>query len=169
MVPFVNSLMLTLRPASSDDEPFLRALIGEIVADDLGAHSWPEAMREPLVDIQYRARRQGLRATYPDGAERIVLLDNVPVGWVVTARLSDCLVLADIAILRTHRGRGFGAGLIRDLQSEAAGASLPLRLSVVRQNPARLLYERLGFAITGGDEIRYSMQWQANPDPQPPV
>ncbi len=160
--------MITLRPVTPDDEPFLRTLIGEVVVDELGAQAWPEAVRMPLVDMQYRARCQGLRATYADAAERLVLLETEAIGWIVTARTPDCFVLADIAILRVHRGGGIGGGLIRDFQSEAANAGVPVRLSVVRQNPARRLYERLGFEVIGSDEIRYSMQWMPNPRQQPP-
>ena len=53
--------------------------------------------------------------------------------------------MIDIALLPDHRGRGIGARLLRDVLHEATAAGLPVRLSVERSNPARSLYERLGF------------------------
>ena len=51
------------------------------------------------------------------------------------------------------------AGLIRDLQSEAERQGLPLNLQVLQGNPARRLYERLGFAATGETETHIMMSW----------
>jgi hypothetical protein len=35
---------------------------------------------------------------------------------------------------------------------------IPVRLQVLKVNPARQLYERLGFCVTGGDEFRHQME-----------
>lgn len=45
--------------------------------------------------------------------------------------------------------RGLGGEIIPSVLREAAQRSVPVRLQVLRQNPARQLYERLGFHIVG--------------------
>jgi hypothetical protein len=35
-------------------------------------------------------------------------------------------------------------------------------LQVLKVNPARRLYERLGFCETGADDTHYQMAWEAN-------
>jgi hypothetical protein len=49
------------------------------------------------------------------------------------------------------------------LQAEAERTARLLRLSVVRTSAAARLYDKLGFRVTGGDEIRYAMEWRARP------
>jgi hypothetical protein len=58
-------MQISRRPLTADDEPFIKRLIDELVADELGARPWPDAARVPLLDIQYRARRQGFRDAFP--------------------------------------------------------------------------------------------------------
>ena len=82
---------------------------------------------------------------------------------MVTARDAESIRVVDIALLAQERGQGLGTACIRDLQAEAERTARTLRLSVVRMNAAARLYERLGFRVTGGDEIRYAMEWRARP------
>jgi ribosomal protein S18 acetylase RimI-like enzyme len=156
-------MQVSRRPLTVDDEPFIKRLIAEVVADELGARLWPDAARVPLVDIQYRARRQGFHDAFPDATEEIVQRDGEAAGWLVTARDAESIRVVDIALLPQERGQGLGTACIRDLQDEAERTARLLRLSVVRMNAAARLYERLGFQITGGDEIRYAMEWRARP------
>jgi ribosomal protein S18 acetylase RimI-like enzyme len=151
---------ISRRPLTADDEAFIKRLIEEVVADELGARLWPDAVRAPLLDIQYRARRRGFRDAFPGATEEIVQRDGEAAGWLVTARDAESIRVADIALLPQERGKGLGTACIRDLQAEAERAAAILRLSVVRMNAAARLYERLGFRVTGGDEIRYVMEWR---------
>lgn len=52
---------------------------------------------------------------------------------------------ASIGVKPNARGQGIGEKLMRALISEAAHRGLGLCLSVRSENPARRLYERLGF------------------------
>ena len=58
----------------------------------------------------------------------------------------------------THRNLGLGSALVGDLLALAASRNLPLRLRVLRVNPARRLYERLGFAQSGESATHYEME-----------
>lgn len=57
-----------------------------------------------------------------------------------------------VAVLPGWRGRGIGTALVRELVARCASVGAPaLSLSVQRANPARRLYERLGFRELRGD------------------
>jgi ribosomal protein S18 acetylase RimI-like enzyme len=74
----------------------------------------------------------------------IVEQGDGPIGRIAVDRRDDtCLHLVDIALLPAWRGRGIGAALIKDLI--AAAGSRPVTLHVITENPARRLYQRLGF------------------------
>jgi ribosomal protein S18 acetylase RimI-like enzyme len=59
----------------------------------------------------------------------------------------DRLHILDIALLPAWRGRGLGTRCLQAL-AEAAGQR-PLSIHVEIHNPARRLYERLGFVAEG--------------------
>jgi predicted GNAT family acetyltransferase len=48
--------------------------------------------------------------------------------------------------------------VIQDVLAEGERLGLPVTLQVFRNNPARQLYERLGFTAVGRDDIRLFMQ-----------
>jgi ribosomal protein S18 acetylase RimI-like enzyme len=67
------------------------------------------------------------------------------------------------AVLTEHRGRGIGTAALRMLLGEAARAGKPVRLHVERTNPARHLYERLGFRWIADEGIHWLMEWAPGP------
>ncbi len=92
--------------------------------------------------------------------------NNLPVGaaWsrlpgVVDkgfAYLNDETPELAVAVLPEHRGRGVGTSLMKRLLSEASALFPAVSLSVSAENPARRLYERLGFEtleVRGGHPL----------------
>jgi ribosomal protein S18 acetylase RimI-like enzyme len=69
--------------------------------------------------------------------------------------------LSTIFLHPNHQRRGFGQLLIGVIQREAANATKPLLLLVIRINPAQRLYERVGFTIIEEEEKTFLMKWQA--------
>jgi ribosomal protein S18 acetylase RimI-like enzyme len=100
--------------------------------------------------VQWMAQRNGYRMRFPNAEHQLVLVDGRQVGRLWVSREHGELRLVDLSLLPAHRGAGIGTALLRALQEEAALAGKPLRLSVGRDNPARRLYERLGFTPTAG-------------------
>jgi GNAT superfamily N-acetyltransferase len=83
-------------------------------------------------------------ATY----QRIVV-DGVPAGILAVEDRPAEIFLARIFLLPAFQRRGIGSTLITALIDRARAEEKPLRLRVLRVNPAaRRLYERLGFVVT---------------------
>ncbi len=72
----------------------------------------------------------------------------------------DCDFIEEIALLPEAQGRGIGTRLVRDVLQAAQRRGVPVRLSVFTSNPARVLYARLGFRVTGIEEPRMAMEWR---------
>jgi ribosomal protein S18 acetylase RimI-like enzyme len=140
------------------EQEFVRQLVMELAADELGIAALPEAMRRPLLEIQCQARLKGLSENYPDAVQEILRVNGDAVGWIAIAVRTDEIRLVDIAISRRHRGLGIGTARVRNLLREADAAGKPVRLTVGIMNPAVRLYERLGFRRVGGDQVRYLME-----------
>ena len=158
---------MVYRRALPEDEPFIRSLLHDVVCDELGAGAWPPELRSSIVEMQYRARRQGIRSNYPDAQEEILLLDREAVGWTVIDRRPAEVLLVEIAVARQFRGRGLATRRIHELIAEADKACKPLRLSVLGTNPAQRLYARMGFRDTGSDSVRVYMERPWEPGDKP--
>lgn len=79
----------------------------------------------------------------------MIVAGGEPAGRLYVARWEDEIRIVDIALLPEHRGRGVGTALLRELIEEADAAGKPLSIHVEQNNPARPLYDRLGFEEAG--------------------
>jgi ribosomal protein S18 acetylase RimI-like enzyme len=68
--------------------------------------------------------------------------------------IDDRSPVVSIAVRDDTRGKGVGKTLLRTLVDEAAARGLRLTLDVRETNPAKRLYERLGFRRVPGQEVR---------------
>lgn len=56
------------------------------------------------------------------------------------------------------QNRGIGTAVVQRILKEAAAVSKPVRLRVLVSNPAKKLYERLGFVVTEATHERFFME-----------
>jgi ribosomal protein S18 acetylase RimI-like enzyme len=90
---------------------------------------------------------------------QIVLEAGERVGYLAVVDEPDHVWLDEVVIVPGAQGRGLGTALVRGVLGDAGARGLPVRLSVLANNQARRLYERLGFRVTGGDYPRVGMEW----------
>lgn len=98
------------------------------------------------------------------------------VGWrggqrVAFVELRDeppALLIENLQVLPAEQNRGHGRALLADLAELARGRGRDrLRLRVFDENPARRLYERVGFVETGRDGGAAWMERELS-EPYPP-
>ena len=94
------------------------------------------------------AQERRFHASTDPASHEIIELDGEPVGCEWVRRHPDCFELVRIYLMPVVQGRGIGTALVERLLAKARRAGLPARLRVLRANPARRLYERLGFVVT---------------------
>lgn len=152
----VDPRLWGVRDAEEGDLPFLRALYGS-TRQDLGL--LPQALRDPLIELQFQAQRRGYAASYPQTRQEIIEVGAAGVGHLLTAEQANELVLVDFGLLPEWRGQGIGGAALRLLQARARVAAQGMRLQVTKGNPAVRLYARHGFVISAEDEVRLTMRW----------
>lgn len=135
-----------LRPATSEDEPFLLRLFATTRSDELALMNWDENQKEAFTAMQFKAQSRQYVMSYPHADNSVILLNEAPIGRLLVDRGEREFTLVDVSLLPTFRGAGIGTYLIKDLLLEAAAAAKPVKLSVWHSNPAKNLYERLGFS-----------------------
>jgi ribosomal protein S18 acetylase RimI-like enzyme len=120
----------------------------------------PHQQLADLLHMQFEAQRLHYEVHYPDAEHSLVLLGETPVGRMTVQYSRHELHLIDIAILPLFRRRGIATSLLEGLMADARERGVPVRLFVDPANPARNLYERLGFNVTGREGVDLQMQWE---------
>lgn len=137
-----------MRAVSPDDEAWLLALRLATMSDYI------ERSGETLTLEDQRDR-----VLHDYEQIRIVQLAGDPVGMLKVVRGADCWRLVQLQLLPEHQGDGVGTVILRDLLEQAHAAGVPVCLSVLKVNPARRLYERLGFTVVSEGERSFRMRW----------
>jgi len=104
-----------------------------------------------------QAERLAMQQQFHPGCDQIIMIDGKEAGIFGVDRHASEIQLRHIEILPEYQRLGVGTALIRSLLHEAQQAKLPVRLTVLKVNPARRLYSRLGFRIAGETESKYHM------------
>jgi ribosomal protein S18 acetylase RimI-like enzyme len=89
---------------------------------------------------------------------RIITIDGVDVGWLQSTIQNGSLFLAQLFVDRAFQRQGIGTEMMDRLIQEATVAGQDMTLGVVKTNPARRLYERLGFRVTHEDDRKLYMR-----------
>ena len=140
-------MLIAMRPALNSDFDYCRCLY-------FSEMKW--IIDELHLDLA--AQENGLQQQWNPMQVHIVTLDGSDAGWVQTIRQEEALFVGQIIVERRFQRRGIGTEIMRRLISDAAQIGLPLCLSVVKINPARRLYQRLGFQITHEDDRKFYMK-----------
>ena len=154
-------MSLRLRPATADDDAFLRRVYASTRADELDLLGWSEAEKQAFLAMQFEAQDRHYRAHFANARFDVIERDGAPAGRLYVDRAPGEIRIVDIALLPEHRGAGAGSALLRELLAEAAAHGQCVTIHVERSNPARRLYERLGFRVEADDGAVYLfMAWR---------
>jgi ribosomal protein S18 acetylase RimI-like enzyme len=145
--------LIELRPATPEDEPFLRELYFSTRREEVAAWGWDEAQQAAFLDQQYAARRFGEQQLAAALRKRIILCDGRPAGVLATVDHHRSVELHDIALLPHYRGQGVGTDLLRAEIAAAATSGRSLFLYALSGGPALRLYARLGLRLVEDDGI----------------
>ena len=107
-------------------------------------------------DIQ-RAR---FDASFEPGEIQVISFGGRDAGFTALRREPKEVQLFNIMIAPEFQNRGLGTAVLRDLLAGARRRRIPVRLQVMKVNPARRLYERLGFVVTEETATHFLMAWR---------
>ena len=161
-----------LRTAAATDSVFLAEMLAE-------AFDWrPDVITRPVADLLGIREVWRYVDAWPDQLDfGLVAEIEQPVGaawWrYFTADrpgygfIDESVPEVSIGVTNGYRGKGIGRRLLVGLITEGKTRGIPgLGLSVEPENPARQLYERLGFEAVGGFGGSVSMLLRLNMDPK---
>jgi ribosomal protein S18 acetylase RimI-like enzyme len=148
----------TLKAAAPEDMGFLYRVYAGTREAEMALTGWDVSTVEQFLRFQFRIQDIQYRRNYPNASFNIIYIEGEPSGRLYLNRgLTDYRII-DISLLPACRNRGIGTLILQDIIAEAEAATLSVRLSVVMNNPARHLYERLGFTGTGDNGVYLSLE-----------
>ena len=89
---------------------------------------------------------------------QIITLAGSDIGMISLEEEDKDIFLRVIEILPGHQRQGFGTTIIQKIIDDAARQRKPVRLQVLKINPAKQLYDRLGFAVIEETSTHYIMR-----------
>jgi GNAT superfamily N-acetyltransferase len=149
---------LSFRPVTEQDTEFLYKVYAGTREEELAAAGWDERQKQEFLLMQFNLQHTQYFRNYRDAAFEIILFDKVPAGRFYVDRREKEIRLIDLALLPEFRGLGIGTAILKDLAAEADEKNLPLNFHVERFNPARRLYERVGFKLKEDKGMHFFME-----------
>lgn len=140
------------RRGNADDEEWLFELFRKTMQPYIAAAwGWEELLQ-----------REGFVTSLPARGFQVLEYSDNRVGSYHVSRQPGHLLLDMILVEPQCQRQGFGSLMMAHLQEQARSLALPIRLRVLRSNPAISFHQRCGFSIADGDEHSLDMQWLAD-------
>jgi ribosomal protein S18 acetylase RimI-like enzyme len=160
------SASFRLRPAAPADAAFLLNLYRSTRRQEVSTWGWSREQADGFLEMQGQMEQRSRALQYPNADHRIVESEGRSVGRLLVDRTRERVLVVDVGLLPEAQGHGIGTALLNALVSEAEAGGIPLVLHVRRGNRAARLYQRLGFAVTGEDEVQLTMTFHPRERPK---
>ncbi len=134
-----------LRAVAEADREFLLSVYASTREAELARVAWPAGGKEAFLRQQFEAQDTYWREQRPEAVFQVIEVGGEPAGRLYVDAQPDEVRIVDIALLPGFRGRGIGTALLREIIERAEADRIPVTIHVEQQNPARSLYQRLGF------------------------
>lgn len=140
---------VALRPATQADATLFYAVIDKTMRSFIVATwgAWDEA----------RVCRESKDDSASPNA-RVVQVEGQDVGVLLVEEEPTHLQVRQVYLLPKYQRQGIGSQLVALVVKRSAASAKPVRLSVLRANPARQFYEKLGFEVTNEDNDFFHME-----------
>jgi len=157
--PMLAERGYALRPEVASDEEFLIRLYRSTRWEELAPTGWSDTQKRAFLDSQFSLQDTHYRRYYAEAARGVVTAQGAAAGRLYLLQTGVELRIVDISLLSDYRGMGIGTALIGAVFALAHQAGTKVSIHVEVVNPARRLYERLGFQEAGGDGVYRLMEW----------
>ena len=159
--PYLEKSGIDLRPAGEGDRALVATLYATTRAEELRQVDWSDAQKRVFTDWQSQQQEAHYGLHYP-AAERLLVEKGEPIGRIYVDTTSAEVRLMEVTLLPAWRNQGIGTRLTRLLLEYADRLRLPASLHVEPFNPAKRMYQRMGFGVV---EVRGVYEYMLRPVP----
>jgi ribosomal protein S18 acetylase RimI-like enzyme len=156
---------ISLRPPGPGDAEVLYRIYASTREEELAVVPWDASTKEAFLRMQFAAQDTYYHANFPQASYDLIMGGEQVLGRLYLDRGEMAWNVIDIALLPEHRGKGIGSRLMTEVLAEAGAADKPVQIHVERFNPARRLYDRLGFRQIADQGVYLLLGWKPGPVP----
>lgn len=139
---------ITIRIATPNDYEFLYDLNSKTMCEYIQATwGWDETWQQ-----------NHFKENFQPEANKIIMLNSQDIGRIELFDRADEVRIGNIQILPEHQNKGIGKVIMLKIIQQAQDRKQCVTLQVLKVNPARRFYERLGFSVEGEDEAHFRMK-----------
>jgi ribosomal protein S18 acetylase RimI-like enzyme len=102
-------------------------------------------------------QHHSFQENFPASGFTIISLDGIDIGGFCLKQKPGHLLLEMLLIDPAWQRQGYGSEIMQHIMKKAEQQKLPIRLSVLKANPALGFYQALGFTVEDEDEVRYKL------------
>ena len=151
---------ISLRKTTQSDIPFMISLYASTRTAELAMTNFSEQEKLTFIEQQFNAQYAHYNQHYCNDFFNIVEIDGEAVGRLFVDYWENEIRIVDIVLAPKQRNSGLGSYLFKTLFNQAKEMAKPITIHVEKNNPAKRLYERLGFTLkTQTNEVYLLMQW----------
>lgn len=129
------------------DLPFVAELYASTRREEVAMTDWPPEMQAAFLAHQHTAQHSHYSIHFADAEWLILEREAEAIGRLYLRDEPDSLHIIDISLLPDSRGQGIGGAVLCDILAHAQTLGKGVSIHVEKNNPARRLYQRLGFAM----------------------
>jgi ribosomal protein S18 acetylase RimI-like enzyme len=138
---------IELRPVRAEDHRVAWRLYAEGIRPYAAAYrAWVDAEQEARFESRYKP-----------GSTWVINRDGADIGWMELQEIDEELRLNQLYVATAQQRKGIGSQVMRHVLAKSRETGKPVALNVLKNNPARRLYERFGFAVVGENEMKFFM------------
>ena len=128
---------------------------------DFALHLYLLTMRPYVQELTVwdeQEQRARFAAQWKREEVRIISLDGKDVGWLQVAELPTEIRLQKFFVSPQYQRSGIGSEILSTLLATWRSTGKKIVLRVLKNNPARRLYERLGFSVVAEESVTFRMR-----------
>lgn len=126
---------------------------------------WSDVQKKDFLLQQFNAQHIWYQQQYTGAHFYVIEANGEPAGRLYLApAFSDGSVrIIDIALLPAYRNKGYGESILRDVMAYARANNRSVTIHVESFNPAKQLYQRLGFRLVDQkNDVYHLYRWQCD-------
>jgi ribosomal protein S18 acetylase RimI-like enzyme len=154
---------LSLRPIQDEDLVVLSEIYGSTREEELKQVThWSVQEKQGFIQQQFMAQHEYYQKNYIGAGFYLIVKNETPIGrlYIHENYQEDIIRIIDIAILPNWQNQGIGKSILEDILAEGNLIKKNVSIHVEAFNPAKHLYERLGFEkISETNGVYHLMQW----------
>ena len=139
-------MIFSQRPAQIEDRKWLEPFY--------------ESLMRPYVELTHTWDSSLFKKYFAPEKVSIIQVNNKDIGMIIVEYFDDHIYLSDIQIDRSFQNNGIGSTILQSLISQAKQTSRPIRLKVLKGNPAKALYERFEFRLSEEFEHSVALEYE---------